>query len=57
MQIYCENCKKHADNTFPKELILIPKNKIKGRPKCAICLTKRTFIDKIEDEFDLECKL
>ena len=57
MQTYCENCKKRRDNTFPKKLILIPKNKIKGKSKCAICLTKRTLIDKIEDEYDLESEL
>ena len=57
MHIYCKNCKKHTDNTFPKKLILISKNKIKGKSKCAICLTERTFIDKIEDKYDLESEL
>ena len=33
--------KKHTGNTFPKKLILISKNKIKGKSKCAICLTKK----------------
>ena len=42
---------------FPKKLILISKNKIKEKPKCAICLTERTFIDKIEDEYDLDNEL
>ena len=39
MHIYCKKCKKHTSNTFPKKLILISKNKIKGKSKCAICLT------------------
>ena len=42
---------------FPKKLILISKNKIKEKPKCAICLTERTFIDEIEDKYDLESEL
>ena len=54
MQIYCEKCKKHTSNTFPKILVLISKNKIKGKSNCAICLTERNFIDKIEDVYDLE---
>ena len=57
MQIYCENCKKHTDNTFPKKLVLISRNKIKGKSKCAICLTGRAFIHEIEDKYGLESKL
>ena len=49
MHMYCKNCKKHTDNTFPKKLILISQNKIKGKSKCAICLIGRTFIHEIED--------
>ena len=52
MYIYCKKCKKHAANTFPKKLVLISKNKIKGKSRCNICLTERTFIDEIE--YDLE---
>ena len=52
MHIYCKKCKKHTTNTFPKKLVLISKNKIKGKSKCAICLTKRTFIDEIEYELE-----
>ena len=55
--MYCKNCKKHTGNTFPKKLILISKNKIKGKSKCTICLTERTFIDEIEGEYDLESEL
>ena len=57
MHMYCKNCKKHTVNTFPKKLILISKNKIKGKSKCAICLTKRTFIHEIEGKYDLESEL
>ena len=44
-------------NTFPKKLILISKNKIKGKSRCTICLTERTFIDESEDEYDEESEL
>ena len=57
MHIYCENCKKNTGNTFPKKLVLTAKNKIKGKSKCAIYLTERTFIDEIEEEYDLESEL
>ena len=57
MYLYCKNCKKHTGNTFPKKLILISKNNIKGKSKCDICLTERTFIDKIEDKYDLKSEL
>ena len=57
MQMYYKNCKKYTGNTFPKKLVLISKNKIKGKSKCAICLTERTFIDENEDEYDLESEL
>ena len=57
MHICCKKCKKHTSNTFPKKLVLISKNKIKGKSKCPICLTERTFIDKIEDKYDLESEL
>ena len=57
MHIYCKKCKKHTSNTSPKKLVLVSKNKIKGKSKCAICSTERTFIDKIEDVFDLESEL
>ena len=30
---------------------------MKGKLKCAICLTEKTFIDKIEDEYDIESEL
>ena len=57
MHIYCENCKKHAGNMFPKTLVPISKNKIKGKSKCVICLTERTFIHEIEDRYDLKDEL
>ena len=43
MQIYFENGKKHKGSMLPKKLVLISKNKIKGKSKCAISLTERTF--------------
>ena len=52
-----KTCKQHTGNTFPKKLILISKNKIKGKSKCAICLTERTFIHEIEDKYCLESEL
>ena len=55
--MYCKNCKKHTGNTFPKKLIPTSKNKIKGKSKSAICLTKRTFIHETEGKCDLESEL
>ena len=52
MHIYWKKCKKHTSNTFPKKLVLISKNKIKGKSRCAVCLTEMFFIDEIE--YDLE---
>ena len=42
---------------FQKKLILISRNKIKGKSKCAICLTKMTFIHEIEGKYDIESEL
>ena len=60
----CKTCKfivKTVKNTqethFQKKIVPISKNKTKGKRKCAICLTERTFIDEIEDKYDLESKL
>ena len=50
MHMYCKNCKKHTGNT-------ISKNKIKGKSKCAICLTARTFIHEIQGKYGLESEL
>ena len=55
MRIYCKKCNKHTANTFPKKLVLISENIIKGKSRCAICQTKRYFIDKIE--YDLQSAL
>ena len=59
--MYCKSCKKlkkeHTGNKFPIKLILTSKNEIKGKSKCAICLTKRTFIHEIESKYDLESEL
>ena len=55
MHVYCNKCSKLTANTFPKKLVLISKNKITGKSKCAICLTKKFFIDDIK--YDLESAL
>ena len=39
MHIYCKKCNKHTANTFPKNITLISRNKIRGKSRCAICLT------------------
>ena len=52
MRLYCKKCKRHTSNTFPKKLVLISKNKIKGKSRCAICLTKKFFIDDIESDLE-----
>ena len=57
MHIYCKKCNKHTSNTYPKKIILISKDKIKGKSRCAICLTERTFIDETEGKCDLESEL
>ena len=57
MHIYCKKCNEHASNTFPKKIILISKNKFKGKSKCAICLTERTFIDETEGDLESELEI
>ena len=44
MRIYCKNCKRHTSNTFPKKIVLISNNQIKGKSRCFICLTERKGI-------------
>ena len=48
MHIYCKRCNKHTGNTFPKKIILVSENEIKGKSRCAICFTEKTFIDDIK---------
>ena len=55
--MYCKNCKQHTGKMFPKKIVLISKNKIKGKSKCAICLTERTFVHETEDKYVLESEL
>ena len=55
MHICCKNFKKHTGNMISEKLVLISKNKIKGKSKCVICLTERTFIHEIK--YDLESEL
>ena len=57
MVIYCKKCNKHTRNTYPKKIILISKDKIKGKSKCAIYLTERTFIDEIEGDLERELEI
>ena len=57
MHIYCKKCNKHKSNTYPKKIILISKDKIKEKSKCAICLTERTFIDEIEGDLERELEI
>ena len=57
MHIYCTKHKKHTGNMLPKKLVLISKNKIKEKSKCAICLTEGTFIDKIEGDLETELEI
>ena len=52
MQSYYKKCSKHTANTFPKKIVLISKNKIKGKSRCAICLTKKFFIDDIKHDLE-----
>ena len=39
---------------FPKNLVLISNNKIKGKSNCRICSTERTVFHKIKDKYNLE---
>ena len=57
MHMYGKICKKHTDNTFPKKLVLISKNKIKKKIKMCSFLTERTFIHEIEGKYDLQSEL
>ena len=55
MRLYCKRRKRHTSNTFPKKIVLISNNKIKGKSRCFICLTERSFIDEVE--YDLKSAL
>ena len=57
MHMYYNIWTKYTGNTFPKKLFLISKNKIKGKSKCAICFTERTFIHEMEGKYGLESEL
>ena len=54
MHIYCKNTQ---ITRFQEKLVLISKNKIKEKLKCAICLTEKTFIYEIENKCGLEKEL
>ena len=55
MRLYCKKRKRHTSNTFPKKIVLISNNKIKGKSRCFICLAERSFIDELE--YDLKSAL
>ena len=57
MHIYCKKCNKHTANTFPKKLVLISRNTIKGKSRCAICLTERTSVDEIEHDPEIALEI
>ena len=57
MHMYCKICKKHTGNTFPKKISTNLKNKIKGKSKCALCLTEQTIFYETEDKYGLETYL
>ena len=57
MHISCKMCNKHTSNIYPKKTVLVWKIKIKGKSKCAICLTERTFIDEIEADLERELEI
>ena len=52
MCLYRKKCKRHTSNTFPKKLVLISNNTIKGKSRCFTRLTERSFIDEVQ--YDLE---
>ena len=54
MHIYCKNTQ---ITRFQEKLVLISKNKIKEKLKCAICFTEKTFIYEIENKCGLEKEL
>ena len=42
---------------IPRTLVLISKNKIKGKSKCAIFSTEKIFFHRIKDKYDIEDEL
>ena len=56
MHIYCKKCNKHTGIHIQRKN-KISKDKIKGKSKCAICLTERTFIDEIEGDLERELEI
>ena len=55
MCLYCKKCKRHKSNKFPKKIVLISSNKIKGKSRYFICLSERSFIDEVQ--YDLQSAL
>ena len=54
MQIYCSECKKHTDNVYPKNLVMMTNKVIKGTSKCADCMAIKSFSDKLKHKSQLE---
>ena len=44
MRIYSEKCKRHTSNLFPKKLVLISNNKIKGKSRMIFNMMKFNMI-------------
>ena len=55
MCLYCKKCKRHTSNKFPKKIVLISSNKIKGKSRYFIYLSERSFIDEVQ--YDLQSAL
>ena len=54
MPIYYSSCKKHTDNIYPRELIMIANKKIEGKSRCADCMANKLFSDKIKHKSELD---
>ena len=48
---------KNTGNAIPKKSVLLSKKRIKAKSKCAIYLSKMTFIGEIEDRYGQEKEL
>ena len=54
----CKIVKNTQVTHFQKKIVLISRNKVKGKSKCIVCLTERTFIYEIKKtKYDLESEL
>ena len=53
MHTYFSGCKKYTDNICLKKLIMTNKE-LKGKSKCADCMTNKSFFDKKKHKSELE---